>query len=295
MPRRLLLLLTLLAGCAPSDTSRDSHVTSAAPTSATAAPISDSPLTIVHYLELGERQVKSHLTSTSDPETRKLAAVLDTARKSVVRIRVNYGRTPASFQTDHGSGFFVQGGRFVVTAGHVLESLAGDSAAEVVVTCTDGRTFHARPIHREFSGRAGIGADLGVLEIVDANEASMPSLSFGTATAGAIAAVLGYPSRIGIGSSGSVAGDDHVANNPLLPLVSVCRVRNVEGRVVLEPVAGCVPEGGASGGPVIDAQGNVIAVETSVSRTQAGEALKFTINAIPIAGVEAAINASHPR
>jgi hypothetical protein len=54
--------------------------------------------------------------------------------------------------------------------------------------------------------------------------------------------------------------------------------------MTLKPLAGFPPVGGMSGGPVLNAKGEVIAVQISVSKTTdnaTGQVLYYVVNAVP--------------
>ncbi len=59
--------------------------------------------------------------------------------------------------------------------------------------------------------------------------------------------------------------------------------------MTLKPLAGFPPVGGMSGGPVLNAKGEVIAVQKSVSKTTdnaTGKVLYYVVNAVPAGEVE---------
>jgi S1-C subfamily serine protease len=231
------------------------------------------------YLAVGEAEVRRYLGSPASEEGRGFAEAVARSRAAVVRVRVEYGRTGTSFQTDHASGVVVDSGRYVWTTGHALTHVKDTDDYEILVARTDGRTVHAKPVSWTSSGDV---ADLALLEIVDGRESprSAPS-TMEVVRPGSIVAILGYPARMGSNAAGVVVGDDNAKNNPLSPLTFIGRVR-AGTTLVLEPVAGCIPEGGMSGGPVIDGNGTVVGVLGSVSRHQTGEDVTYTVNATPL-------------
>lgn len=277
---RLALVLLLAAGCGddpPSPSPGSPPPPAPAPRAAPVAigPDGASVLTLMDYLAAGEERAARFLAESTDPEAARLSAAIARARDAVVRVRVHYGRKGSSILTDHGTGFLVDRGRCVLTAGHVLSALGTDPAAEVALARTDGTARAARALDRQYAGRPGLGTDLGLFQVEDAE--GLASLEQGAPRAGALVAILGYPGRMGRNPDGQVVGDDHAKDRPLLPLVVVGRIREGPGTAV-DPVAGCIPEGGMSGAPVVDAEGRAVAIQTGVTRLQDGEAITFRID-----------------
>ena len=118
------------------------------------------------------------------------------------------------------------------------------------------------------------------LEVLPEPRSPAPdALERGDLRTGSLVLVLGYSGRMGRDPTGAVTGDDAAKHEPLQPLSCVGRVTEDGG---IEPVAGCIPEGGMSGGPVVDAQGRVVAIETSVTRRHDGPELGYTIRCTPL-------------
>ena len=82
--------------------------------------------------------------------------------------------------------------------------------------------------------------------------------------------------------------DDVATSKPLWPLRILCRARKDDGSQ-LDLTAGCVPIGGISGAPCVDARGRLISIQRGVTDTfQSGRALS-TLSVVPILELRAAL------
>jgi hypothetical protein len=120
-----------------------------------------------------------------------------------------------------------------------------------------------------------------VLEVLEAVPANFPSLELAAPRAGSSVVLLGYPAGVGFRPDGRLAFDGDEGRTALAPQVMLGRVSDAHEVDVL-PLVGCVPEGGMSGGPVVDDAGRLIAVLSSVSHTHSNADVRILVEAAPL-------------
>ncbi len=215
--------------------------------------------------------------------------MLETTIPWIVRIEVRHSYVKNGYSSNHGTGIILKGGR-VLTAKHVLNENAKEGRKTVVLTTTDGRVIPAELMKEGES-------DWAILRIIgkESQEVAMKSpVVIGKVTSNEMAVFLGYPARLGLDGKGKVKSF-HKGNeskgiqvSKLSPMLVVATVSDPEA-MSLKPQAGFPPVGGMSGGPILNAEGKVIGVQNSVSKTAedaTGKVLYYTINATPASEVE---------
>lgn len=207
----------------------------------------------------------------------------------VVRIEVEHSLDAnGNPSTNHGTGIILSGGQ-VVTAGHVMTANVNGGISKIVLTLPDGRVAHAE---LERLGETD-WALLGILA-EDGQEALWNSpVKLGEAQEGELAVFWGYPARLGLGEHGRLQTFHRADLEPglpvskLSPLLVVGSVLDAEA-LTLEPLAGFPAVGGMSGGPVLNADGEVIAVQVSVAKTTdnaTGAVLYYRFNCVTLGAV----------
>lgn len=194
-----------------------------------------------------------------------LDAIAD-ARAAVVRLAVTYVQDGASYTTN-GSGTLVESGRFVLTAGHNLAPAPDLATADIRIHLP--REVHDPQQHdREFVARVvdwrygkddrDVAQDWGLLAVVSPND-HMPSARTASAPSSTMLFCYGFPQQIGIDADGSaVPWTPDRRLEPVLVVVQSAASDPIGvGMPLFTPLAGCLPYGGMSGGPVLDASGAV--------------------------------------
>lgn len=201
----------------------------------------------------------------------------------VVRIEVRHSFADGGYSSNHGTGIILKGGK-VLTANHVLTQNAGDGKIEIVLTRVDGRIF---PATIELQGKKDwarlqmdVGSEQQLLE---------SPITLADAKPGETTVFLGYPARLGLDENGQVQAfnkgdrDGGVPADSLMPMLVVAAAAELE-EMTLDPLAGFPPVGGMSGGPILNLQGQLVAVQHSVSKTTddaTGKVLYYKIDATP--------------
>jgi S1-C subfamily serine protease len=256
----------------------------AAPSDAAAAALAgtqDGVLTLLDYFDAGRLRAESFVERQG--KDGGLSAALGRARQACVRIEVQYNQQGGNYQSFTASGVLVDGGRKVLTAGHVL---AGVSDHSVRVTLTDGRSFPAQEVRSRYEVFASGSEDWGLLELQAPAGVALPAVPVAAPREGELAFVLGYPADFGVTPDGAVAPGIARTDAPLDPLTFVGRVHS-ESPLDLDPVAGCVPLGGASGAPVVNERGELLGVFVSVSQATSGGRVRHSYQAARVDAVGA--------
>ena len=190
-----------------------------------------------------------------------------------VRLEVRIAQQGSSYTEVQGSGFLIAGGQYVLTSGH---SLASPTALSIRVTLADGRAFDAEVVQSSFAEFASTNIDLALLRL-DTTE-TLPSLEIAEPQAGSMAIVPGYPGKHGVNEAGFVVAGQAYRDAPLEPLVALATIERVSP-IVLRPIAGSIPTGGMSGGPVIDSDGRAVGIFNQVVTTPEKDGVLYSYGA----------------
>ena len=181
------------------------------------------------------------------------------ASASVVRVQCRY-RSGDNESCERGTGAFVGAAGCVLTVGHVLTHF--DDDAKLSVQLADGKELPAVVLGRGPSKQGGDVHDWALLQVAgDARTLPAPLL-LGIARAGEDVVLLGFGGDAGLGSAGVVVPNRD--GSVLTPTWLVARIDAVAG-VFATPIAGSIPLGGFSGAPVVNAAGEVIAVQAAAT------------------------------
>ncbi len=239
-------------------------------------------VTLLDYLESGRRLARDYLAKQPAPGGATLWDVARACGPACVRVEVEVARQGAAVAAIHGSGVIVAGGRYVLTAGHALDT---DKVLAIRVILNDGRALAATAVKKDYEVFNSTGRDWAVLKLGDDRPDDLVSLKLGDAEKGAPVIALGYPDQIGTDEDGRIA---YSRDAPLAPLLFPAHVTET-APLALSPAAGAVPLGGISGGPVINAAGEVVGIFVSVSKTRTSNLMVVSYGATPVAAFKDAL------
>ncbi|MCE9592859.1 MAG: serine protease [Planctomycetes bacterium] len=242
------------------------------------ARVDGSVVTLVDYFDLGERRVAAALAAAEGDAERISTSRAIAWERAVVRVRVQHSFHGDAHSTTHATGALIRGGKQVATVAHeivVAEQLA-DAKIEIVLW--DGRVVAGRKRSLEHYVPERPETDWACIDVVD-GPTDLPSLELGE-PAGGERLVLGFPGRCGRADETRVVQDDAGKALPLRPLRILCRANAADA---LTLVAGCVPIGGISGAPCVDARGRLVSIQRGVTESVAGDETTWTLNVVPVA------------
>jgi len=240
-------------------------------------------LTLLDYFESGRRSARDYLSKQPAPGGTTLLHVAQACALACVRVEteIDRGRNGAKAVV-HGSGVIVADGRYILTAGHAF---AVEKILAVRVILTDGRVLQATVAGKDYDQFDTTGRDWAVLKLREDRPTDLVSLKLGAAKEHAAVIGIGYPDIIGINENGHIAfGSDA----PLAPLLFPAHINGTDP-ITMTPAAGAVPIGGISGGPVVNAVGEVVGIFVSVSKTPAKDMMIISYGATPVAAFRDAI------
>jgi len=243
----------------------------------------EGPLvTQLDYLETGRRLARDFLATQPAPNGATLWDVAQACAPACVRVEIETKRQGESVASIHGSGVIVAGGGYVLTAGHALSA---DQILAIRVILKDGRALGATLVDKDYAVFNATDRDWAVLKFDDDRPTDLVALKLGDAEEGAPVFALGYPDEIGIDELGRIA---YGRQDPLAPLLFPAHVSGTDP-ITLTPAAGAVPLGGISGGPVVNAAGEVVGIFVSVSRTSEANTMHISYGATPVAALRDAL------
>lgn len=231
------------------------------------------PLTPLEIARRGNEEAVAFLGSLNKGGALR---TYERARAAVVRIyaaekSVKKRESDDERRTLHGfgSGVLVDGGRRLLTAGHVLDMLKEHPDAVVSVVMADGRERKCGlPAARGGIDGAPEG-DWGLVELTDTPPEGCPSLPMRAAVKDSTVILLGYSSILGVDTKGMVWHAIEFCPAPLFPFAAVGTVRDpdLEGITI---TAGAETQGGASGGAIVDLEGNLVGIMVGGLRSRSG-------------------------
>jgi len=239
-------------------------------------------VTLLDYLESGRRLARDYLEQQPGPAGKTLWDVTQRCRAACVRVEIEVKRQGASVVVSHGSGVVVADGNYVLTAGHALNV---EDVLAIRVILSDGRVVAATAVKSDFTEFNTTGRDWAVLKLAEDRPADLVALKLGQAREGEPVIAHGYPDQIGVDEHGRIA---YSRDGPLAPLLFPAHVNDTDP-ISLTPAAGAVPLGGMSGGPVVNANSEVVGIFVSVSRTPRSGGILISYGATPVAAFQNAL------
>lgn len=214
-------------------------------------------VTFVDFFEAGRAAVADYLEALPAEERAEIEQMLERSSQACARLAIIVSRHGMNYSQVSGSAVLVRapGGDAVrlATAGHSFEAGAG----EVRVTLRDGRKVTTTSLEREFAEFDSGTGDWAVLDVKTGR--NLPAIPFRKPRAGELAFVLAYPNQMGINRDGRIVYGNAYAGDPLAPIVTIARVDSTDP-LNLDPIAGSLEMGGASGGAIVNRDGELIGV-----------------------------------
>lgn len=161
-----------------------------------------------------------------------------------------------------GSGVIITSDGYILTNNHVITAGTGGTADEVIVRLEDGREFETEIVGRDAK------TDIAVLKI-DAEDLPYIYLADSDATrVGDVVFAIGNPLRVGLTVTSGIISATKRTNLGILGIEGYENFIQVDAPINL----------GNSGGPLVDAQGRLIGINTAIlSRSGGNIGIGFAI------------------
>jgi len=214
----------------------------------------------------------------------------------IVRIEAQYAFKKNTFQSNHGTGIILKGGR-VITAKHIFTKNvpADNKKLLILLTKTNGQVLQAT------LEKKGL-RDWALLKITPPKTAKAKNqqqllespIKIRNPKEGETAIFWGYPARLGLDQKGKVQSFHKgnflkkITTSQLTPMTVVSTVSEPLA-MYLAPRAGFPPVGGMSGGPILNLKGELIGVQHSVTKTTdnaTGKIIAYRIDAVPVNDID---------
>lgn len=198
------------------------------------------------------------------------ASDISAASRSVVRVIVYSSAEGQQNIVSIGSGVAVARDK-IVTNAHVVEMASGDDSVQIVIVPSDGTQSYRATVSASLPGK-----DLALLQLTSG--ALVPASIFaGTAADGADVFAIGYPASVDVALEQSEA-DVLRPQQPVKTRGTVSSGRTSKSVESLLHTAPIAP--GNSGGPIVDACGRVLGINSFGSvPTDGGAEFYFAISA----------------
>lgn len=197
-------------------------------------------------LKRGEDELAKLMKDMKDDQRKKVDRVLEDCSKATVMVLVNGGG---------GSGVLIDGGKYMVTAGHVAQK-----QKTVEFMMTDGRKFKANVLKSTMQP-----VDLAVCEVINKKGKKLPFMEIANAKEGEHSMMLGFPGMMWKEKKGDEViirgGLDMSGQKGMLPIANLGKVAGInKAAVEFRTLVKTPPLPGNSGGPLFNLDGKVIGI-----------------------------------
>jgi S1-C subfamily serine protease len=204
-------------------------------------------------------------TSTSPAAAASVntAALIKQVRPSVVRVRASAGSFAGQTAQGTGTGFVVDARGYIVTNNHVVTIGGGRTATSLKVDLSDGRTLDATLVGRDER------TDLAVIKVDGGDFSALRFADPAGIEVGEDVVAVGFALDLGgqpTVTKGVVSALDRTIDEQLDNGAAVSISGAIQTDAAINP--------GNSGGPLIDAEGNVVGINTAGLRGGYGESVQ---------------------
>ena len=194
-----------------------------------------------------------------------LAKIQAEFKSQLVLVLISVKYDDGEFERIQQSGVFVEAGRYILTAAHGFYIEDGE-ILEIKVKTISGHELIVNMVNHQYTKGSHPLQDWAILQ---------PSIPFKTLglpmdTSGKRAKevlILGFPGSLGLDKADKVVHIHEVQQGPIFPLSILAEPMMMKPHIMI-PTAGAIPIRGMSGSPVLDPDGSMVGIFSSVSRTR---------------------------
>jgi len=225
---------------------------------------------VIEFIDLYQAgQIQFELGLKDQP---KLRQVWQDFSSEIVLVLLTIENEGGELERVQQSGIFVNSGSFILTAAH---GFYHDDAhlVDLKARLVSGEELALNVTRLNYQKEAGKDQDWAILEPTNPIKTKGVSRPLEKGT-GDDVLILGFPGGLGLNDEGIVVHASEWGQAIIQPLAMICERVFLKPNV-LRPQAGAIPIRGISGAPVLDQQGALMGLFSSVSRTRSVQGWQY--------------------
>jgi len=208
----------------------------------------------------GHEQLETALKATP-----ALGRMLDSNLASILLITLTVEYEDGERERIQQSGSFISNGEYILTAAHGFYVDSGKLIGLEAKTITR-QLVPLNVVDMKYSKDDFSNEDWAILQPVNPRRTKSLELAHNTMIKKDVY-ILGYPGGLGLNDSSRIVHALEVAEGSVYPLAVICE-RSLTRPHILTPRVGAIPIRGMSGAPVLNRNGELLGLFSSVSRTR---------------------------